>query len=150
MKVIFLDFDGVINNDVWFENLTPERRADGDFTMLDPSLINRIRLLVEKSGANIVVSSAWRTWHETPEALISLFNEAGWDGAPIIDITPVMASNIKRGFEVNAWLSKHPEVTSYVILDDNNWFLPGQNLVLTDYRRGITDEDVKEALDFLV
>jgi hypothetical protein len=58
---------------------------------------------------------------------------------------------IPRGEIVNAYLAKHPEVTSYVILDDVDQFTEEQHkhLVLTNEEVGLTKEDADKAIRIL-
>jgi hypothetical protein len=70
----------------------------------------------------------------------------------VIDTTPnIPTLNYdERWREIAAWLSWHPEVTGYVILDDIPDFGPlEEHHVLTDDMFGITSEQVFEAIDIL-
>lgn len=58
MKVIFLDIDGVLNNNDYYE-----RRSKGLINNkhdIDELLISRVNDIVEATNAVIVVSSTWR------------------------------------------------------------------------------------------
>jgi hypothetical protein len=135
MKVIFLDFDGVIVT-------AHTRYHSGD--MYCVHLLNR---LIKETGAKIVVSSMWRTGR-TVEELRTLLTEWGVEGE-VIDKTPV-DHGVIRGVEIDRWLAKHPEVTSYVILDDDS-DMGGliHKLVKTHPTHGLDYADVGKAVHML-
>lgn len=56
-----------------------------------------------------------------------------------------------RGSEIKEWLDEHPEVTNYVIIDDDNDMLEEQEpyLVQTSWYDGINDYDVEKAIKIL-
>ena len=56
MRVIFLDFDGVLNSDSFF------RANDGRYVpgALDPGAVARLTALVARTGAKVVIASTWR------------------------------------------------------------------------------------------
>jgi hypothetical protein len=67
MKVLFLDFDGVLNSERWYDQLPPreanyfqlpyeERRA----RYIDPTCVDRVNHVIEQTGAAVVVTSSWR------------------------------------------------------------------------------------------
>lgn len=137
MKILFLDIDGVLNSrrTAVACNGYPYDFSDEEMERFDPIAIKLIRKLCKETGCSVVLSSDWRfsfTAHHTANAL----------DLPIIDTTPIL-QNSKRGCEINAWLSDHPEVTHYAIVDDNNWMLPEQqcNFVQTNEEFGLTLRD---------
>ena len=56
-KIIFADVDGVLNT--W----TSQRRLEccHEFSFVDTRKVLRLREIVERTGAQIVLSSSWRT-----------------------------------------------------------------------------------------
>lgn len=133
MKVLFLDIDGVLNSRrscAAFGGY-PHSFSKEDMGRFDHVAINLVRRICEETGCSIVLSSSWRlsnTAHEAANAL----------DLSIIDSTPVL--NRARGFEINAWLARHPEVTKYAIVDGIDAMLGGQqyNFVQTDEECGLT------------
>lgn len=123
MRVIFLDFDGVLNSIMWAEARTAENR--GNLYGLDHEAVQRLARLVDAVGAKIVVSSTWRK-NRTVERLIELLKDAGYPGdPPVIGKTPVLWRNekgerLERGHEIQQWLDENPGVESFVILDDDS------------------------------
>lgn len=137
MKVIFLDIDGVLNND---KSMMRGIHLDNELCQI----VGRIR---KCTGAVIVVSSAWRVLHTVEQLEIMLFN-AGLQSL-ILDKTD-NRGNI-RGNEIQRWLDAHPEVESYVILDDSCDIQEDQmnNFVRMDGHIGITDADSEKAINIL-
>lgn len=149
MKIIFLDFDGVIT--------TPSSKY-----CLSPPHMDILGKILESTGAYIVISSSWRRYNleQTINFITSRSNPfVGKNPFPfidrVIDITkrlrPIkMSDYIHRGDEIQEWLDRH-EVESYVILDDINNMLESQqsHLVLTDEIDGLTEKDVEKAIGIL-
>lgn len=143
MKILFLDFDGVINSErtrLAFgghpDDFRPAERAK-----FDPVAIALVARLCRVTGAKIVVSSGWRNLHSVEECAQEL-------ALPIIDQTPFMgadvyAGSIMRGHEIQAWLDAHPEVTHYAIVDDMADMLDSQqqHFVRTDPDNGLSHRD---------
>lgn len=89
MKIIFSDIDGVLNC-----GHTPNPRK---FPYIaDPTLVARLRVVLQKTDAQVVLTSTWRY---DPAGL---FSAKKWD-IPFIDITPDLP-NEPRCNEVLSWL----------------------------------------------
>lgn len=132
MKVLFLDIDGVLNSHrsaYAFGGFPYDVDAHRD--RFDEVAIGLVRNICKAAGAQIVLSSSWRTdknWTRIGEAL----------NLPITDRTPSLAG--PRGEEIEAWLSTHPEVECYAILDDDSDMLDEQLpfFVKTTHQDGLT------------
>lgn len=151
MKVVFLDFDGVLNNDKWIHAVFAstkkyisyqERQQDE----INPAKVKLIDDFVNEFDAQIVVSSSWRITHTLDELNVFLTNSGMTRKA--IDVTPRDYRGY-RGAEVKAWLRAHPEVTHYVIFDDDRDFDPDQNFVNTSWSTGVEPEHINEARKYL-
>lgn len=105
--VIFLDVDGVLNS----MNTPAWMREDWDVPRSHP--LQNLKYIVDKTGAKIVVTSNWR---EYPAAMRKLEIALMVFELQIAGRTPALSTN--RPDEIQTWLSKHPEVKRYVILDD--------------------------------
>jgi hypothetical protein len=116
-KILFLDIDGVLNF------IGSRVRDDGMYGM-DPGCVARLRSVVEKHNAKIVISSMWRDRDDWREHITQEFSDVGWEDPPIIGRTPNLYV-LPRGFEIQAWLKKHP-AKNYVIVDDDADMLPWQ------------------------
>ena len=127
------------------------------FHFVDTRKVLRLREIVERTGAQIVLSSSWRTgdhpkafWLEA-EALRELRREFIRLRCPLwVDSTPILEKS-QRQKEIYAWLLLHPEVDNFVILDDVGEELAffKDRLVLTDPRHGLNKERMEQAIKML-
>lgn len=152
MKVIFLDIDGVLNED------TTPTRTKSRVIFIDQDKLMRLKRIVDATGAKIVLSSTWR--HDRDDAryngdFLELREAFQTGGLDFCDYTPVDATGAHRGMEIKAWLSLHPEVDRYIILDDELFdfeecgLLP--RLVKTVFwDGGLTEELTQEAISMLL
>ena len=168
-KVIFLDIDGVLNDD--------------DYTgiKVHEDKVKLLAKLVDETGADIIISSSWR-YHirqyilkisegeEIPQSmkserlLASLFEKYN---LKISGFTPELSSGPDaRPMEIRAWLTNQINIESFVILDDDNfwtWKWLDRYFVLTatkqpgriklgqhrDEVRGLTEAHVQKAIEIL-
>ena len=143
MKVIFLDFDGVINNWDHFEGV--------DF--------NNVKYLLEiinDTDAKVVVTSSNKYVFQRKNNIdilntcyyrdyVSVLNGYGIE---IFDVTPYVCES--RELEIIKYLEMHPEIEEYLILDDDviiKSLLEHQ--VFLDLYNGITFEHVKPSINIL-
>lgn len=151
-KLIFLDIDGVLDT-------YKSRYA------LDPVLMERLGVLLERTGAKIVISSSWRSNDvaSTVEFVTDPDNPSV-NGHPfpysdmIVGVTPILFTvkdgdidrPATRGEEIDAYLKAHP-CDKYVILDDCPEMLRYQwpHQVLVNDEFGLTDADVEKAIKIL-
>ena len=59
------------------------------------------------------------------------------------------SNNGFRGDEIKEWLNRHPEVTQYAILEDDEDFYPDQHLFKTSWQTGLTEEIMKNVINHL-
>lgn len=143
MKYIFLDMDGVVvtnRSNVGYQGI--QSRAD-------PCAVDMINQLCANAGAKIVVSSMWRKHFDEP-AMFQILKAMGFREEHLLwpgDFYTVALYNSIRGIEINEWLSRHPEATHYVILDDNSDMLPSQDdhFVKTHSENGLGYRDYLRA-----
>lgn len=146
MKVIFLDIDGVLNSrrTCYAFKCFGRPGLDGQY-FLDEVALKMIEVLCEKTGAKIVISSSWRIGSSLEE-LQNIFDSYNIK-VEVVDKTPQDWSiGSVRGDEIETWLKLHPEVTKYVIIDDDGDMLSHQraNFVQTDCEVGLDFNDVQE------
>ena len=110
MKVIFLDVDGVLNSDEYFQRPDYKEKT-GIETDVDAEKVALLKEATDATGAHIVLTASMRRLN-IGKGLIKLLNSFGI----FPDSTPHI--NYERGLEIDAWLKEHPEVEDYVILDD--------------------------------
>lgn len=140
MKVIFLDVDGVL-----ITGMKPY-----DWRTPDPTCIALLNELTECTHGQIVVSSCWRVGRTLPE-LRDLFKRWGVIGT-IIDRTGSGAES--RGLEIMRWLHERDklrgDVDKFVIIDDDkDMDVLFPSLVQTKHHLGLTEPDVKKAIELL-
>jgi hypothetical protein len=142
MKIIFLDIDGVLNSQRSFKinRNTGEQIYDHPF----PYHVKKLNTILEKSGAKIVLSSAWRSMGRY--AVNQIFKECGII-EQIFSMTPRMW--VKRGIEIQTWIDSHDElnIESFCIIDDDSdmeHLMPF--LVKTKNETGLCEEHIKKAL----
>jgi hypothetical protein len=128
MRVIFLDIDGVLNCD-----RTPNPRKFP--YIVDKRLLARLKKLLRRTRAKVVLSSSWRL---DPVGVLA----AKYWGVPFIDTLPDLPEKTRRD-EVLSWLAAHPEVTRYAILDDEDDGLDNLPLFQPSSKTGITGQTVK-------
>ncbi len=133
MKVIFLDFDGVITTE-WSSFKIEHEKI---------KLLNR---LIEETGAKVVVSSAWRYRDGDPvKSLQEQLEGHGFKGE-VISITNLNWED--RGKEIDDWVREH-DIESYVVIDDDVADIVGYKcadfLIKTNMQEGLTDDVVEVA-----
>jgi hypothetical protein len=146
MKIIFLDFDGVI--------CTPRAswayREKGMMEYLDPVATSMVKRICDDTGAKIVVSSSWRKYH-TNHGLSGILGAScpGLGNYLHEDHATDNLGDI-RGDEIGRWLDAHPNVTKYVILDDSSDMgIHMKYLVSTSTHDGIGFDDAMNAIKIL-
>lgn len=157
MKVVFLDIDGVLNNEqspdhgAWAVNMHGHVREG--LLGIDPVNLPPLRDLLDRSGAQVVLSSTWRLGSEGFSQTTANLWRAGMRIC-FAGLTPRIGT--ERGHEIQAWLDAwnacvpNDPVTHFVILDDSSdmaHLMP--HLVRTDYREGLTMEHVEPVLRLL-
>jgi hypothetical protein len=160
MRIIFLDFDGVLNTIAYLMRMgerwtsrTPEAHA------LDPELVGRLNAIVDATGALVVVSSSWRHGRTVPQ-LQDLLSARGFKGT-VLDTTPRSVPCLNelsrrmcgdRGDEIRAWLNgRHYVIAGYVVLDDSgDMDAVRDHFVQTATNEGLTDDHVSRAITILL
>lgn len=86
MKIIFLDIDGTVNNITTFKKRYYKWKKTGIWdSMLDDTMLKRLKEIVDETGAKIILTSVWRfdlddnlnPITEDGKNLICKFNEHG-------------------------------------------------------------------------
>lgn len=161
MKVIFLDFDGVLNSAASFIlNLRKTKAQRNDIPVneiLCHVCCSNLQYIIDKTpGVKIVLSTTWRELYDM-DWLKAKLAEFGIDSTLVIDRTPTLFKG--RGYEIQKWLDDHPEVQDqFVVLDDNDdriaevfgmSGLPTSNFVQTKWRSGLQIDEALIAIKIL-
>ena len=150
-KIIFLDFDGVMDNakyDIYLnKHNLPEKDEFG--VLFDPDCIAALAHIVEQTGADIVISSSWKDYM-TMDEIHAMWHKRQLPGK-VIDVTPTTSRH--RGDEIATWLNLCPDTCSYVIIDDQprEQFNTDQydHLIITNGFYGLTQSDAEHAVEIL-
>jgi hypothetical protein len=123
MKVIFLDIDGVLNCS---KTANPRKLP----YVVDKKLLSRFLRLLARTRAKVVLTSSWRL---DPVGLLA----AKYWRIPFLDVCPDMPRSARRK-EVLRWLAAHPNVSRYVVIDDEDDELDDLPLFQPSARHGLT------------
>ena len=101
MKIIFLDFDGVIDTEYYSHILYEAGKpiADEHGLLFDPECVKNLKYIIDNTGADIVVSSTWKD-DMSYEEILDMWKDRGLPGF-VADVTPTTAEH-HRGDEIDA------------------------------------------------
>lgn len=110
-KVLFLDIDGVLNShrSCYALGGFPHGFDKVHRARFDEVAVALVRDVCRETDCSIVLSSSWRIIHSVHECANGL-------DLPIFDATPTTPGI--RGNQIKEWLTAHPEVVQYAIVDD--------------------------------
>lgn len=170
-RIIFLDFDGVLNTERHIAALRADGKplSDKYGYIFDSESVANLERIIEQTGASVVVTSSWRL--EGAERMAEMWRERNLPGK-MVDVTDECCTPeefipgstpedfahldskywILRGREIKYWLHENaPDGCHYVILDDEEDILPEQrsNFIRINPICGITEENVREAIAIL-
>lgn len=116
-RVVFLDYDGVVNIPMWNEKGTKCRyNQPADNKVNDYQAVQWLSEFCEQCHYNIVVTSSWRFAENYADCLK---NGGLRDSVKVIGATTDMPFDT-RADEIKAYLRKHPEIKYYIIVDDED------------------------------
>ena len=144
MKIIFLDIDGVLSTPEYIMYLCHHHEKGRLYAweaqfQFKPCIMRHLVDIVNRTDAYIVISSMWRLFGDRRQVEFDLWKKGEhiiedehWNqmmdklneygiGNRVIGITPYFCGvNDKRGDEIRDWLSWHPDVEKFVIIDDDS------------------------------
>lgn len=144
MNIVFLDYDGVVNTPMWNEDGTQCRyNFPSDHAVNNFQAVQWVSEFCQKYDYSIVVTSTWRMDDNYD---ICLFNGGLRPGICLRGRTKVLHGT--RGEEIELYLKEHPEVTGYLIFDDEADLTEAQKdrLVKTNGDVGFAEYDFKHAV----
>jgi hypothetical protein len=166
-KIIFLDFDGVLNTEHYQGLLQFQGKPwqDEHGAYFDPNAIKQLERIIDATDAHIVVESSWK--YHGLDAMKELWEVRNLPGR-IIDITPstisdeyLLSNDLEniypsmlhcKGIEIASWLSKYEtQDFRYVTIDDEYVILDSQlpYFILTNPYEGITEEQANKIISIL-
>ena len=157
-KICFLDIDGVLNSRFWNDS---HQREISEGKYIDRDKVKLLKDLVHNTNARLVLHSGWRFWFDgrlkplraEAENLVQLLAE---EDLTIYDMTPDLTTeeiratkkfSLVKADEILAWLEMHPDISTWVVLDDLNLnhSAIASHQVRTNADVGLTAEDLKAA-----
>jgi hypothetical protein len=148
-KIIFLDFDGVLNSQLYYKTKGKEDVS------IDENSVELLNELCSKTDASVVVTSTWRLGRSVEELQLIL-DKKGFEHR-VLDKTLDLrigeyGDSMLRGNEIYQWIKDHEDIiqakyygySSYLILDDDSDMLYWQrnNFICVDPFCGITNKTV--------
>ena len=158
MKVIFLDKDGVLNSKNYlmkekqirssFSKIlkTEEDKIRYEMFSVNPKCLHCLKEIILETGVFVVLTNADR-FNVYYQQLLDMCN------IPVYGVTPYLGS--KRNLEIDTYLNEHPEITDYIIIDDEEISFSREqrrHLIKTDSYlngNGLKEENVEEAISYL-
>ena len=143
VRIVFLDCDGVVS-------------PLSGRSCFHPPQMRLLRSIVDTTGAEIVLSSSWRTTEWGRKEVGRHLTTHGI--RPFIDVTPD-EPGVSRAKEILRWISRNSDkyrVLNFVALDDID--LPSvapdrkffeSHAVTTEGLTGLTEEDARRAIALL-
>ena len=107
-KIIFLDFDGVLNDVTYLAQFHRNPGVHSAKDSLDPQRISLLKNLCSLTDAEVVLTSTWRDDIETRKYL-----KSHW-AIPIIGTTPHKYD--RRGFEIHQWIADKKYTDGFPVL----------------------------------
>ncbi len=162
-NVVFLDIDGVLNSNFWFEN---NERELSNGTLIDNEKVKLLSSLIKTTNAKIILHSGWRFWFDAELKPLRVEAEKFVDmlsaeGLRLDGVTPDLTTeeiretkkfSLVKAAEILLWLAENNEVKNWVVLDD--LYLHNEEVdkrqIKTDPTVGLTLEDVKKAERILI
>lgn len=158
-KIIFLDIDGVLNNETCGYHPVDWGRYGRTEEFYDPLCVAMLNHITKVTSTKIVLSSTWRLGKDLDTIKIMLPSLG--IKAEVVGYTENLR-NLKgclRGNEIREWLRDNEDIIgcreweykNYVILDDDSDMLLWQkdNFVQTNGYVGLTEDHVNKAISIL-
>jgi hypothetical protein len=172
-KILFLDFDGVLNPDLYHNHMTKMWRYKPDLVKsrdqfgdyFAPWCVDELRALVNLTGCDIVISSTWRAFCDVKH----LWEYRGMPGTCIgrtpighesresvirnsmVNVDPTLYQ-IKRGEEVQLYIDMFGKPDKMAIIDDIDEFTgtPVEKyFVQTNEKYGWTRKETERLIELL-
>jgi hypothetical protein len=142
MKVIFLDFDGVLNN---------ENNSEYHNMFSHNNFIN-LKKIIDNTDSYICLTTSHRNRQLSLLMFEKVCNIFGINNRVIgktdenSELSSIAQNSILRVNEINDWLQNpsNNNLEKWVILDDMDMNI--NNFVRTNYKYGLTDDDANKAI----
>lgn len=147
MKVLFLDFDGVLNSQDYRD------RYGSMGAGIDKSKMPMLKKLVDTTNAKIVIITSLREyWDKDPDKCDyfgKVINETFAEyGLEIYDKTPVSESGMRED-DIRDWICENSGIENYVAIDDGALFARFLVGHFVQPKDGLEEEHVEKAVEIL-
>lgn len=150
-SMLFLDIDGVLNSvDYW--RRCEFRMARINEEAIDRAAVERLNAIVDRTGCDLILSSAWRGLGRLDDAIRvqKVLGSRGFRHC-LNGCTPFLGAD--RHVEIGEVIDGLQPARFVVLDDDADAWCDGMagwgRFVKTDYRRGLLDEHVEQAVEWL-
>ena len=158
MKVIFLDFDGVLNSRAWIQSTRAKASSaiEQNLGMFDPAAVERLNFITDETKAKIVLSTSWRLMFSLSD-LIVLLQKVGTTGE-VVGATPAnldwcaetYGTVQERWEEIQTYLDESKDIEDFIILEDyEDMSHFGDRAIMTNHKVGLIDSEVERAISIL-
>lgn len=148
-NAVFLDIDGVINNENTLEDCDAPIRIDG-------LLFEKLAEFVKANDLVIILISDWKDfWQKEGEKQnrVSAFLNYAFSCEGLAIEDKIDGYDLQRGKYINKYLKEHKNLDKFVIFDDIESDYKEENLldnlVYINRKYGLTDEDEEMAYRIL-
>jgi hypothetical protein len=151
-RVLFLDVDGVLNMVATLESREAIVTRGWPGPLARP-LLKRLKRVLERTHALIVLSSSWREHELGRRALLNGLMLVGIDGRLVIGSTPVLGGP-RRAPEILQWVDDFGPCATWAAVDDIDLWAEAprvmdRHAVRTRLTSGLTAEAARELTCFL-
>ncbi len=150
MKVIFLDIDGVLNDN----NTYNTDRTPVGFCGIEDRFIALLKEIIDQTGAIIILCSSWKDFWEDETFPDKKYLDEKFDKFEMKIAGITKDDWVNRGEGIFNYLTENKDIENYVVIDDDIFgdyeeFGILDHLVKTEEEFGITKEDVLKAIEIL-
>jgi len=171
-KIIFLDIDGVLNCEtdftqaaIKYDPVHSKLQKGERWKIISAGKLGLLNQIIKETDAKIVFSSTWRQ-NCDGKKMTKIFQRYGdiWEYDESIWVGQTNNWSRRgwtqefRGREITQYLSEHPEIENYIIIDDNRDIrnddyykieIPEERFINTDQYAGLTKIEMYRALNVL-
>ena len=151
---IFLDVDGVLNNQNYIEKCYEmhHRPMHMNHVPFDPKCLKNLMLLVQSYENNnykikIILSSTWRLSDIDYEIVNARLTEYG------LHLSGKTGNKGHRGKEIKAFLEENKDYANFIILDDDSFDIVDtypDNLIQTRFKTGFNTTCLRKAIRLIL